>query len=226
MKRQLAIVVAVALGLLALAALARGAIGWAQGPEGDGPGGLGASSANIPAGFDISSPPDLPAGVKAEDIEAAATYNASLRIAGSSLRPRASDVEWAASGSGGCVYAASGDQWEVFNTAVYLPQGSTVKYIRMYFYDSNATYNAYAWFTAYDMDGSIAAEWNVQSTGSAGAGSATSAEFTHVVNYELYSYVVNWRPYELGSDMQLCGFRIYYKTPPGYSYLPLVVKEQ
>lgn len=225
MKRYLAIVMASVLGLLALAALARGMIGWAQGPGEGGSGAPGLSSANIPDGVEVSSPPDLPAGVGVEDIESAQAYNASLRIAGSVLRPRDSNVQWAASGSGGCIYATSGDQYTIWNVPVYLPQGATVKYLRMHFYDTNASSNSVAWFTVYDQNGNVANEWSVSSSGSAGAGYVTSSEFTHTVNYENYSYVVNWRPYALGSGMQVCGFRIYYQTPPGYTYLPLVTKE-
>ena len=39
-----------------------------------------------------------------------------------------------------------------------------------------------------------------------------------------YSCVVNWRPYVLGSEMQLCGFRIFYEPPSTAVYLPLVSK--
>lgn len=225
MKKHLAFVVALALGLLALAALARGMTGWAQGPEGDTPATPWASSADPPEGIERVSPSDRPAGVEAEDIEAAATYNASLRITGSALRPRTSNVEWTSVITGGCIYASLDNASTVFNTPVYLPQGATVKFLRMYFHDTNASANAFAWFTAYDIYGDIAAEWSVSSTGSAGNGYVTSSEFTHTVNYENYSYLVNWLPNDLGSDMQLCGFRIYYQTPPGYSYLPLAVKE-
>jgi hypothetical protein len=224
MKKQLALVVAVVLGLLWIVALGRGLTGWAQGPGGDGRGGPAASSANLPDGIEIASPPDQTAAVEAEDIEAAALYNANLQVVGSALRPRESDTEWASSGSGGCIYTSAGDSYTVYNTPVYLPQGATVKYLRMYFYDTNASYNSAAWFTAYDPNANIAGEWLVTSTGSAGAGYTMSNEFTHIVNYEYYSYVLNWRPYDTGSDMQLCGFRIYYRTPPGYSYLPLAIK--
>jgi hypothetical protein len=53
----------------------------------------------------------------------------------------------------------------------------------------------------------------------------TTSEFTHTVDYTNYSYVVNWRPNDTGSDMQLCGFRIYYYPPTaGVAFLPTVFK--
>lgn len=226
MKKHLAVVITAVLGLLAIAALSWGMTSQAQAPGGDDPGAPWLSSADIPDGLEVRSPPDLPAMSGAADIELAGTYNASLRIAGSALRPRHSNVEWAPSSSGGCIYADSGDYRAVFNAPVYLPQGSTVKYMRIHFYDTNTTSNSSAWFTVYDQDGAIVSEWGVDSSGSAGAGYATTTEFTHTVNYESYSYLVNWRPMALGRGMELCGLRIYYQTPPGYTYLPLVVKER
>lgn len=62
-----------------------------------------------------------------------------------------------------------------------------------------------------------------RSSGNAGTGFAT-VYFTHTLDYESYSYVVNWRPYVLGSEMQLCGFRIFYEPPSTAVYLPLVSK--
>lgn len=146
---------------------------------------------------------------------AAVPYTDYLRIAGSALKPRESDVSWTASGSGGCVYATAGDATTIFNVPVTLPPGSKISYLRMYFYDTNASLDSYAWFTVYDLYGDIVHEWYASSFGSAGRGYATSVLFDHTVDYSLYSYVINWRPYDLGSDMQVCGFRLYYTPPPG-----------
>jgi hypothetical protein len=173
----------------------------------------------------LSSPDQPLAAIESEDVGALQTYSY-LRVAGSALRPRGSDVEWRPTGTGACIYASSGDNSRVFNTPVYLPQGATVKRLRMYFDDTNATHNCWGWFTVYDYTGAIEGEWTVTSTGSGGFGYQSTDEFTHTIDYDLYSYVLNWRPYELGSDMQLCGFRIdYYAPPGGAAYLPLVTKD-
>ncbi len=191
--------------------------------------GYGFGSDPIPEGVspEDTSPPDFPPS-PATPGEAAVpflSYNASLRIVGAALKPRESNVEWTGvSGAGGCIYASSGNSYAVFNAPVYLPQGATVKYFRMYYNDQNASMNSQAWFTVYDLYGEVVQEWSVSSTGT-GKSYQTTAEFTHTVNYDSYSYVVNWRPEELGSDMQLCGFRIYYHTPPGALYLPSVMKD-
>ena len=186
------------------------------------------SSAPPPDGVDLQalSPPDRPETASDLDEPEAADPQATwayLRVAGSALKPRESNVEWYGAGGGGCIYAASGSTSATFNVPVYLPQGSEVNHLRFYYSDTAAT-NSMAWFTVYDLYGQIHAEWPVASTGDAGTGYATTAEFSHTVNYDSYSYVINWRPNELGSDMQVCGFRIYYIPPPGATYLPSVLK--
>lgn len=186
------------------------------------------SSAPVPEGVvpEDLSPPDSPPSpdIPGEAATPLQTYNAYLRISGAALKPRESNVEWYGGGGGGCIYASTGSSIAVFNVPVYLPQGSTVKYFRMYYHDTNDSKNSSAWFTVYDMYGDIVGEWEVSSSGSSGDGYRTTAEFTHTVDYASYSYVVNWRPYDLGSDMQVCGFRLYYHTPPGAVYLPLVLR--
>ena len=155
-----------------------------------------------------------------------ATYNAYLRITGSVLRPRTSNVEWTAGGQGGCIYATSGDQYTWFNTPVYLPNGVTVKYFRMYYNDLDSTHSGFGYFTVYDMYGNIVNEWGVSSSGSLGEGYVTTAEFTHTVDYATYSYVVNWSPGMLGSNMQLCGFRIFYNDSTSLVYMPLIENDE
>jgi len=194
-----------------------------QGPQTGAPPSLPPSSAPVLEGEQSASPPDQPHRVDPLDADAQVTYNAYLRVAGSALKPRESNVEWSGAGGGGCIFASAGSIWAVFNTPIYLAQGSTVKYIRMYYDDTNVNLNSCAWFTVYNRYGSIVQENGVCSTGSAGNGYSTSTEFTRTIDYSLYSYVINWRPYDLGSDTQVCGFRIYYHTAPGETYLPVIL---
>lgn len=194
----------------------------AQGPDVGAQPSPRSSSDPLMEGQQSATPPDQPARVDAVDAEPAATYNASLRISGAAVKPRESNVEWTGvGGAGGCIYASSGSTNAVFNTPLYLPQKATIKYFRMYYNDQNASKNCSAWFTVYDLYGVVVEEWGISSSGT-GKTYVTTSEFTHEIDYDLYSYVVNWRPYELGSDMQVCGFRIYYHTPPGLTYLPVV----
>ena len=184
------------------------------------------SSDPPPEGVDIQSPPDRVSLAGVADAEAMdATYNAYLRIVGAALKPRESNVEWTgASSAGGCIYASSGFASAVFNVPVTLPQGATVKYVRMYYHDTNASVNSSGWFTVYDLYGQVVDEWQMDSSGDTGNGYVTTAEFTHTIDYGSYSYVLNWRPNDLGASMQICGFRIYYASPSTAIYLPLITK--
>jgi hypothetical protein len=184
------------------------------------------STADVPnseSTADCLNPPDQLLSVNDFDDTAAllAPYNADLRIAGAVLRPRESNVEWSAGGQGGCIYATSGDQYTWFNTPVYLPQGSTVKYFRFYWNDQNTSFNSQAYFTIYDLYGRIVDEWGIASY-ETGQSYSTTSEITHTIDYDYYAYVINWRPNVLENDMQGCGFRLFYHTPPGPIYLPLI----
>jgi hypothetical protein len=185
------------------------------------------STVPVPPGTPIESlsPPDLPPSVASQDEVAAplASYSY-LRVTGSALRPRGSDVEWRPGGAGGCIYALSGSTIQWWNTPVYLPQGATVKYLRMYYNDTSSS-NCQGYFTAYDLYGDIEDEWGISSSGNSGENFRDTSEFTHTVDYSSYSYVINWRPNDTGNDMQLCGFRVFYYPPTaGVAFLPTVFK--
>lgn len=163
------------------------------------------------------------ASVEVEEPEVASpqSYNASIRIPVAGLKPRNSNVEWQTGGQGGCTFAASGDRFTWWSTPLYLPQGSTLRYLRMYYNDQSSLENCEAYLTVYDLYGGIVVEWGISSS-STGQSYATTSELDHVVDYTAYQYVINWRPRELGNDMQVCGFRVFYETPPGAVFLPLV----
>jgi hypothetical protein len=170
------------------------------------------------------SPPDLPAlPAGLDEIDEVNNGYSSLRVAGSAMRPRDNDVDWAHGYPGeGCTFASSGISARCWTTPLYLPQGSTVKNLRMYFNDTSAA-NSEGWFTVYDLYGEVVDEWSVQSSGSGGTGLRGSIEFTHTIDYDSYSYVLKWRPNDTGVEMQLCGFRIFYYPPTsGVTFLPII----
>ena len=163
-----------------------------------------------------------PTSITEPDVSDAVNALTSWRITGSALRPRESDVFYSVAGSGGCSYVTSGDASTVWNAPVNLPQGSTVDTLRMYFYDTSGS-DSSAWFTVYDLYGSIVQEWSVSTSGSGGNSFNDSAQINHTIDHSIYSYLVNWRPSVTGSTLQLCGFRIFYEPPPfGINFLPLI----
>jgi hypothetical protein len=155
----------------------------------------------------------------------APTYNSSIRFVGSTLRPRENDVSYTTNGTGSCVYVTAGDANTVWNFPLALPEGSKVEYLRMYYYDGTAPYTTTGWFSKYDLYGGLVKEWAVNSSGSAGNNySDVLISPTETIDYDLYSYVLNWRPVAVTSTLQLCGFRLFYTAPVGGIYLPVVIR--
>ena len=145
-----------------------------------------------------------------EDIAPNASLpTAYLRVTGSVFKPRSSSVGWAPGAQGGSIYASSGSSLEVWNSPLYLPQGTLIQFVRMYYYDNSAS-NCYGWFTIYDLYGDVVDEWGVSSSGTPGDSFDDTAAINHTINYNIYSYVLNWRPNQLGSTMMLHGFRVFY----------------
>jgi hypothetical protein len=152
-------------------------------------------------------------------------YNTSLRYVGSTLKPRENDVDYAVGSNGGCVHVTGGDVSTVWNLPLALPDGAEVQYLRMYFYDQNIEINTVGWFTKYNLYGDLVDEWMVASINGGNNYSTIEISPTETIDYSSYSYVLNWRPYGSGSNLQLCGFRIYYYYPTyGFNFIPWINK--
>lgn len=139
----------------------------------------------------------------------APTVQSSWRVVGSTLRPRVNDVSYTTNGSGGCVYVTAGSATTVWNTPLWIPDGANVQYLRIYVNDTS-TSNVQGWFSIYDLYGGLVQEFAVASAGTPGETYFDSAQINHVIDYSLYSYVVNMRPGGTGSTLQFCGARIFY----------------
>ena len=178
-------------------------------------------SADLP---DINfSPPDGPAANNLVEEVVEGGGLVSWRATGSALKPRENDVSYTYSGGGGCSYVTAGDASTVWNTPIHLHNGSVIDTLRMYYYDTSGS-NTTAWFTIYDLYGSIVDEWNVSSSNNVGNSFSDSSQINHTIDYSVYSYMINWRPIVSGSSIQLCGFRIFYTPPPyGLGFIPAVL---
>jgi len=135
-----------------------------------------------------------------------------VHVAGSALRPRDSSVEWNSTGDGGCVYNNGGSTSVIFNINMDIPDDVLIEYLRIYYYDTSAA-NSYAWITTYDDAGGYTDVVNVASDADTGYGTMLSDQIAHVVSLIDDSYVLNWRPYDTGSTMALCGLRVAYRLP-------------
>ncbi len=152
------------------------------------------------------------------------SYLSSLRIPGIALQPLRYDYEYFS--SQGCLSVGETDHTTSFVAPLYLPDGSTVKYLRWYFSDYNLP-DAVGQFLVYDFNGEEIFTLELPSSGSSGSGMSTSEEFTRTINYDVYSYAVGVElPIRSISDgaYMVCGFRIYYKPSPGSLFLPTIFK--
>ena len=147
----------------------------------------------------------------------AQTAPSSWRVAGSVFHPIDSSTTYSSPG-GGSIYATA-NPTGLFQTPVYLPQGAIINWVRMYYTNNDATNQCDGWLTVYDLYGNIAVinsvsqEWGVSSTVNSGNSFNDTSTIDHTVDYNQYSYVINWRPNVASTNMQLCGFRIFYTAP-------------
>jgi len=133
-----------------------------------------------------------------------------LFTAGATMHPRDSDTTWAYGGYG-CVYAPEGGDY--FTIDLQIPDGSTIRYLRIFYYDSTNSYDGTAWITSYDGAGNHDDIISVSTTGNSGYGSALSAFSGEVVDNYNNSYVLLYRSSAHGGAVKLCGLRIMYEYP-------------
>jgi hypothetical protein len=104
-----------------------------------------------------------------------------------------------------------------FNIHVQLPEGSRVDYLRLYYYDTHPSRDSSAWLTSYDDQGSFSDLAYVTSSGEGGYGTELSPFLGEMIDTVGSSYVLNWRPNDLGTELKLCGLRIAYRLDGGAS---------
>jgi hypothetical protein len=196
---------------------------------------VGVSSAQN--GFPSSAPPDAdssiasgtPEGPPGSHVQEGQTSNLaptagaySLRVAGATFRPRASDVSYTVGSDGGCIYATSGNLFTWWNLPLTLPQGTRISTVRFYFYDNDASGSQQeAFFTKYDLYGNIVKETGQTSTNTGYDWWDIVLSPVEVIDYNAYSYVLHWRPNHTGANSMLCGFRVMYDQPVA-AVLPLI----
>ncbi len=154
----------------------------------------------------------------------AATFSY-VTIAGAALQPRnsANDIVYA---SNGCSYMATGSSTGLLSVAdFHIPDGSVIKYLRLYYYDTNAAAGVDGFLTRYAPG---TATSDLISAGSSnaftsGSGFVVSSEITETVNNASYSYVLIGWPDQASSTLRVCGLRVAYYAPPGWaSFIPNV----
>lgn len=144
-------------------------------------------------------------------------------VSGTLFQPRKSASTYDYS-SNGCIFQTGGTDFR-FQAHLLVPDGSVVKYVRIYFLDT-AAQDMTVWLTEYD-DGTSATDLtSVSSSGNAaGARSVLSPLITHTVDLANYAYVLSWGTGVLGNGNQICGVRVAYYAPPVFGlFAPLIQK--
>lgn len=134
-----------------------------------------------------------------------------LQLAGSTFHPINSNLQFAYSGSG-CINKTGGTELLVTHKVV-LPQGATVKYLRLNAYDASPK-KITAFFTTYDAVGGFNERTSVESTDSGGYETFLSPELTYEVDNFVgpTNIVVNLGD-ENSAELRFCGVRIGYYMP-------------
>lgn len=113
--------------------------------------------------------------------------------------------------NGGCIHRTGGSDY--FDIDLQLPDGATITYLRLYFYDADATYDATAMIWSFDGAGASTMLASVSSAGTPGQSSAGTS-VSHVVNNvsEALSVRIDFNGAST-SSLRICGVRIQYSTP-------------
>lgn len=178
---------------------------------------------NKPGAFapdDNRSAPDAPS--------APAQTFSYYQVSGPELQPRTT-TNVQVYGANGCVYMSTGTGTGLLTgTGMHIPDGSTIKYIRLYYNDTNASAGVDAFLTRYSPGAATSDLVSAGSTAafSGGYGFVVSNEITEVVNNASYAYMLYGWPDTNASSLQVCGIRVAYYAPVTFNVaLPVVHKQ-
>jgi hypothetical protein len=218
-------------GLLVTAALASGAAQADSPAPVTEPGAVPAP--DLPPSYDSGSPlknssaapPDENAPLSSQSPSLVFSY---YQVAGATLRGRNSSTQYLYDGSG-CTHVTVGTgTGRILNTELPLPDGSVIKYLRVYYSDKNPANGVEGYITRYQPGvGTL----DLVHTGSTdafvgGYGFVVSHEITETVNNTVYAYTLIGWPDDANVNNQVCGLRVAYYAPPAASrlYLPSLRK--
>ena len=122
---------------------------------------------------------------------------------------------------GGCIHRTGGtDFWD---TDVQLPDGAEIDFLRVYFYDNDASRNAQAYLFRFDNTGGSTQVASATGSGTPGFSSAGSGFFSHTVDNTPYSYIlrIDFNG-ATNSNLQICAVRIRYQFNIATLSLPVI----
>jgi hypothetical protein len=149
------------------------------------------------------------------------------QVSGATLRGRNSTTGYVYD-SAGCSHVTAGTgTGRILNTELPLPDGSVIKYLRVYYRDTNAANGVEGYITRYQPGTGSA---DLIHTGSSdafvgGYGFVVSADITEEVNNTIYAYTLIGWPDDVNFANQICGLRVAYYTPTLFAFLPTILSD-
>jgi len=159
-------------------------------------------------------PPDDDRVTATDQAQAAPTFSY-YHVAGTTLKPRSSTTDFAYDGSGCAHVTAGAGTGLIMNTELHLPEGAVIKYLRVYYNDTNAASGVAGFLTRYAPGTAAADLVSAASTAAfaGGFGFVVSSELTEIVNTTSYAYTLIGWPGAASVANQICGLRIAYYAP-------------
>ena len=154
------------------------------------------------------------AGVQAEDPLALDNVLATFsyfRLVGTAFNPRTSTTTFAYNFNG-CVYETGGTD-NRFMAPLLIPDQSVIKFLRLYYDDTNPSGDLTAWLTRYQPGVTSEDLTSLTSFGNSGYGTTLSVEITHTVDLTNWAYTVVIAPNANASTNSFCGVRVAYYAP-------------
>jgi hypothetical protein len=188
-------------------------------------------SAELPPSYDSADPSFQEAGISPPDENHLTAANAPAatfsyyQVTGATLRGRNSTTGYLYDGAGCSHVTAGSDKGRILNTELPLPDGAVIKYLRVYYRDTNPANGVEGYITRYQPGVGTTDLVHAGSTNAfiGGYGLVVSAEITETVNNTIYAYTLIGWPDAIGVDNQICGLRVAYYAPVTFgAFLPLV----
>ncbi len=146
-----------------------------------------------------------------------------FRLLGVAFNGRTSSTTYAYNFNG-CIYETGGSD-NRFMAPLIIPDGSVIKYLRLYYNDTSSLTDLTAWITRYQPGITSEDLTSVNSTNSTGFGSTLSPEITHTVDMASWAYTIIIAPNGNTVSNTICGIRVAYYAPSIFgAFLPVIHK--
>jgi hypothetical protein len=147
------------------------------------------------------------------------------QVSGATLRGRNSSTEYEYDVVGCSHVTVGSGTGRILNTELPIPDGATIKYLRVYYRDVNPASGIEGYITRYQPGVGTADLVHTGSTNlfAGGYGFVVSQEITSTVNNKDYVYTLIGWPDEANVANQICGLRVAYYLPQNnLAFLPAI----